>query len=145
MKNLANCKPSEFLRQTNKIRKAVEKWLKDTGVLKIRMDKPKLERIDPSLSTEEKAKVIAENERRSMEQARANLSRMLDAMLDEYPDETLEILALLCFVEPEDVDSHTVSEYLEALSEILSDQAVIGFFTSLTRWEQNITSDVSQK
>ena len=27
MKNLANCKPSEFLRQTNKIRHYVQKWM----------------------------------------------------------------------------------------------------------------------
>ena len=27
MKNLANCSLKEFLRQTNKIRKAVKKWM----------------------------------------------------------------------------------------------------------------------
>jgi hypothetical protein len=36
MKNLANCKPSEFLSQTNKIRKSVEKWLKLTDIINIR-------------------------------------------------------------------------------------------------------------
>ena len=36
MKNLANCKPSEFLVQTNKIRKSVEKWLKITDIMNIR-------------------------------------------------------------------------------------------------------------
>ena len=28
-KSIANCKPSEFLRQTNAIRHYVEKWMKD--------------------------------------------------------------------------------------------------------------------
>lgn len=36
MKNLANCTPSEFLKQTNKIKKSVEKWLKATDIMEIR-------------------------------------------------------------------------------------------------------------
>ena len=36
MKNIANCTPREFLRQTNKIRKAVSNWLTLTKVMDIR-------------------------------------------------------------------------------------------------------------
>jgi len=68
-----------------------------------------------------------------LEQARKNISAMLDAIMVDYPQETLEILALVCFIEPEDVDKHTMREYLLALNEILSDEAVIGFFISLAR------------
>ena len=42
MKNLANCKPSEFLVQTNKIRKSVEKWLTVTDIMNIRRTQPEL-------------------------------------------------------------------------------------------------------
>ena len=42
MKNLANCKPSEFLVQTNRIRKSVENWLTVTDILNIRRNQPEL-------------------------------------------------------------------------------------------------------
>ncbi len=133
MKNLANCKPSEFIKQTNKIRKATEKWLDFTGVLEIRKNMPEMEVPSLDASVEEKARIMAENQKKRDEQMRKNLSAMLDAIMDEHPDETLELLALLCFVEPKDVDNHTVSEYLEAITEMITDEAVVGFFTSLAQ------------
>ena len=36
MKTIANCKPSEFLKQTNRLRKVVERWMKDTDIINIR-------------------------------------------------------------------------------------------------------------
>ena len=39
MKTLATCSDVEFLRQTNRIRKYAEKWLKDTGIFDIRTRK----------------------------------------------------------------------------------------------------------
>lgn len=122
MKNLANCKPSEFLKQTNRIRKAVEKWLTATDVMNIRRTMPDVKGLSPEEVSKKRA-----------EQANTNLSRMLDSVLDEHPDETLELLALLCFVEPEDVDEHPVEDYLQAISEMISNQAVMSFFTSLTQ------------
>ena len=121
MKTLANCKPSEFLRQTNKIRKAVSKWLTDTDIMNIRKRMPQIP-VDGTV--EEKAKAVAE-------QTRKNLDAILDAMLEEHPDETLEVLALICFIEPENVDDYRVGEYLTAFTELISDEAVIGFFISL--------------
>ena len=44
-KNLVTCKPTEFLKQTNRIRKSAEKWMKATNVLEIR--KRKAEGIKP--------------------------------------------------------------------------------------------------
>lgn len=122
MKNLANCKPSEFLAQTNKIRKAVSKWLTVTDIMNIRKNMPEL---PEEISEEDRKKAMAE-------QAKENLSAMLDAILDEHPEETLELIALLCFVEPEDVDKHPVGEYITAINELLNDQTTISFFTSLT-------------
>ena len=69
-------------------------------------------------------------------QIKENLSKMFDAMLESHAKETLELLALLCFVEPENVDDHPMSEYIEALNELLNDKAVLGFFTSLVRLGQ---------
>ena len=123
MKNLANCKPSEFLRQTNKIRKSVDKWLKLTDIKNIRKNVPE---IPSDLSTEEKQELM-------FEQGKKNLNAMLENILEVHPDETLELLALLCFVEPEDVDNHTVTEYLSSFNEIINNKEVIDFFGSLMR------------
>jgi hypothetical protein len=64
---------------------------------------------------------------------------ILDAVMDEHPDETLNLLALMCFVEPEHVDDHTMSEYFEAFTELINNEAVIGFFTSLARLAETLT------
>ena len=126
MKNLANCKPSEFLVQTNKIRKSVEKWLKLTDIPNIRKNVPEFK--EGQTKEEHRAEML--------EQARVNLNKIFDAILEEHPQETLELLGLLCFVEPEDVDNHPVSFYLEAVSELIDDKAVLGFFTSLVNLGQ---------
>lgn len=133
MKNLANCKPSEFLRQTSKIRKAAERWMKATDILNIRKNVPKLEVITKDMDAETAAKISEENRKRREEQMNRNFSAMLDAVLDEHPDETLEMLALLCFIDPKDVDDHPMEEYIEAATEMMNNQAVIGFFTSLAQ------------
>lgn len=130
MKNLANCKPSEFLQQTNRIRKSVSKWLTDTDILNIRQRMPKI----ADDATEEERKKAMEG------QAKENLNLMLDAILEEHPEETLELLALLCFVEPKDVDKHSVTEYLESFEELISNKAVLSFFTSLMRLANTTTS-----
>ena len=129
MKNLANCKPSEFLKQTSKIRKSVSKWLVDTDIMNIRKRMPNI----PADATDEERKKAME------EQAKENFNLMLDAILDEHPDETLELLALLCFVEPKDVDKHEVTEYLMAFNEIISNKGVLSFFTSLMQLENQLS------
>lgn len=129
MKNLANCRPTEFLKQTNRVRKVAEKWLKDTDILNIRKNGP----VYPEDATPE------EKERLMQEQVKKNLSKMLDAILESNSEETLALLALLCFVEPENVDDHEMSEYIEALSELISNKGVLSFFTSLVRLGQTNT------
>lgn len=129
MKTLANCKPSEFLIQTSKIRKAVFKWLTLTDVLNIRKRKPN---IDPSASDEEQRKLTSD-------QIKKNLSDMLDSILDEHPMETLELMALLCFIDPKEADNHPMGDYLKAISEMISDEAVMDFFISLVKLDQRTT------
>lgn len=133
LKTLADCKPSEFLKQTNRVRKAVARWLTDTDILNIRRRMPEI-RVPPDGTVGEKAAAFSAQKR---EQARKNLSAMLDAILEEHPEETLEVLALCCFVEPEDVDNHEIGEYLDALSRLVTDDAVIRFFTSLAQLGQS--------
>lgn len=141
MKNLANCTPIEFLKQTNKIRHEVESWLKDTKILDIRKHRPNLIDLKPSMTDDEMKEAKAENTKRSREQVKKNISDMLDAALDEYTEQTLRLLALMCFVEPEDANSHKPIEYLNAFTEIISDKDVLDFFTSLMRLEQINTLD----
>lgn len=136
MKNLANCKPSEFLRQTNKIKKAVERWLTDTDILNIRKTAPDITIVDETASEAEQEKVRAINREKARTQAKANLSRMVDAIAEEHPNETLELLALLCFVEPEHVDDYPMAEYLASIADMMANEAVISFFTSLMRLAQ---------
>lgn len=127
MKTLANCTPREFLVQTNKIRKSVSKWLKITQILEIRREKPKF---DADASDDEKRAAL-EN------QVRRNLSAMLDAILDDYPDQTAELLGLLCFIEPEDLENHSMIELLANFTEILNSKEVLSFFTSLMQLENS--------
>ena len=129
LKTLATCKPSEFLKQTNRIRKVAEKWLKNTDILNIRKTQPEY---PEGVTTEEKERIL-------QAQVKENLSKMFDAILEDYSDETLELLALVCFVEPENVDDHEMSEYITAVSELINNTAVLSFFTSLVRLGQRNT------
>ena len=121
MKNLANCNVREFLTQTNKIRKSVVNWLSLTQVLEIRRTMPA---IPEDISEDERKEIIAE-------QAKENLFNMLDSILDKYPEETAEMLGLMCFIEPEDLDKHKMTELFSSFTEMINCEEVIGFFTSL--------------
>lgn len=134
-KNLANCTPEEFLIQSNRIRKSAERWLKATDVMNIRKNVPKLDLPD-GLSKEETSKRIEEHDKKVKEAARKNFSDMLDSILEKHPKETLELLALISFVEPKDVNSHKITDYLTNVTEVMNDESVLSFFTSLMRLGQ---------
>lgn len=121
MKNLANCKPSEFLRQTNKIRRYVQKWMDITDIPNIRK---RLPQIPDGVTAEEKKKLIRD-------QSMKNLSAMFDAALEEHPEETMGVLALACFIPAEEAEEHPMEDYLMSLSELMESEGVIRFFTSL--------------
>lgn len=133
MKNLANCKPREFLAQTVKIRKSVERWLTINDIMAIRAKRP--EGFEKLIDPAEKKKVLSE-------QAKQNLLEMFDNAFEKHPDETLELLALLCFIDPKEVDEHPMSDYLLSITEMLDDESVIAFFTSLQRLGLRNTSPV---
>lgn len=144
LKTLATCKPSEFVRQTSLIKKSVEKWLTDTDILNIRKRIPAFEIIPKDAPQEQRDEIFKRNKEKATEQAKRNISAMLDSILDEHPDETLEVLALCCFVEPTEVDNYPVSAYLEAFNSLINDKAVLDFFTSLASLAQKRISNASK-
>lgn len=130
MKTLANCNPKEFLVQTNKIRRHVERWLSLTKILEIRKRMPA---IDENATPDERRKAVSE-------QIKKNANDVLSAVMEEHPDETAELLGLLCFVDPEDLENHKMTEFLGAFTEIIESPEVIGFFTSLMQLGEMNTS-----
>ena len=121
MKNLANCKPSEFLRQTNRIRHYVQKWMDITDIPNIRK---RLPQIPEDAIPEERKKLIRE-------QSMKNLSAMFDSAMEEHPKETMGVLALACFIPVEEAEDHPMDDYLMSLSELMESEGAIRFFISL--------------
>lgn len=133
MKNLANCTSIEFLVQCNKIRKQVETWLKDTKVLEIRKNMCPLLPVTDDMSAEKKAAIEEENDKRRQKQAKKNISDMLDAALEENAEKTFELLALMCFLTPEEAKTTKPFVLLNCFAEMLNDEDVVGFFSSLMK------------
>ena len=118
MKTLANCTTVEFLKQSNKIRHAVSEYLSETKILDIRKNKPA---IKDSMSEEEKKAAYRE-------QAKKNISDMLDTALEENAEATTRILALLCFIDDEkEAEKMDPFEVLD----VLMSERVLNFFTRL--------------
>lgn len=136
MKNLATCKPTEFIAQTAKIKDAVKGWLDVTGLMKIRQKKPVYETVAADASAEERAAVIQRNAEKKRDQSMENLSEMIDQMLVEHPQETLNVLALCCFVEPDHVDDYSMDEYMDCIFELIHSKSVMNFFTLLAQLNQ---------
>lgn len=134
MKTLANCTTAEFLRQTNKIRKAVADFLTDTKILDIRKNKPE---ITEGMSEDEKRMAYRE-------QAKKNISDMLDCCLDEHAEKTVEVLALMCFKEGTEAQELEVCDILDVALDLLTSERVLGFFTRLMQSDLITTANTSQ-
>lgn len=130
MKNIANCKPSEFLAQTVKIRKYTAEWLTATKIFEIRKKQPEYK----------KGATAEENKMALEEQGLNNFYEILDSIMEDNADKTLGLLALLNFVEPENVDDYAVAEYLGSIGEMLSCPEVLSFFSSLVQLAKPIIS-----
>lgn len=133
MKNLATCKPSEFIAQTAKIRKSVANWIDVIDIVNIRATNPQYKVIPIDASAEEKKMIIEENAKLQKKQAVENTNKILDNMLAVHPQETLEVMALCCFVEPSEVDNHPMDEYLQCIMEMVSNKSVMDFFKFLAQ------------
>lgn len=134
MKTLATCSPVEFLVQTNKIRRSVESWLTMTKVMEIRKRLPEL----PQGAKPEDVKKARQ------EQAKKNFSAILDSVLEEHPQETAELLGMLCFIEPDDLGNHSMLEIISSVNELIASPEVLSFFTSLMQLVQTVTSDTAK-
>jgi hypothetical protein len=137
MKNLANCTPSEFIKQTVKLKDVVPKWLQATEIMKIRATKPKLIAVPENATKDEQEEITKENSDIIRKQVIENLNMMIDKMFAEHPQETLEVLALSCFVEPDDVDNYTMDEYFCCLEEMAQAKSVVNFFSLLAQREMH--------
>lgn len=120
-KNLTNCNLKEFMTQTRLIKHHVEKWLTDTDIMNIRKNLPD---IPNDASDEERKKLLTD-------QGMKNASAIFDSIFDEHPDETITLIALLCFVPLGEIDEHPMTYYMESITEMLNDKTVWDFFTSL--------------
>lgn len=125
-KTLASCNPHEFVAQTVKIRKAVERWIDATEIMSIRKLIPKT---DKNASAEEKRAATEEAVKR-------NFSMMFDNIMEKHPEETIELLALCSFVDPCDVDKYQMRDFMGVFNDLVNDAEVIGFFTSLLQLGQ---------
>lgn len=143
-KNLARCKPSEFMAQCVKIRYLVEKWVKDIDILEIRKSKPDLLIIPPNTNADAAKEITEENNKRIKEAVRANFLKLFDKMFVEYPTETMSVLALTCFVEPAHMDDYEMADYMDAVREMWQDRAVVDFFTFLVSLVQKSISRQSK-
>lgn len=118
MKTLANCTPREFMRQTVKLRKPFSEWLEKTGISEFRKRRP--EGLD-EMAVDEQTKALTL-------QSRRNLQDMLFTAFEKDEEGTLNVLALCCFVEPEQADEYTMAEYIKAVLDMLNNEVVRDFF-----------------
>ena len=123
MKNLATCSPTEFFTQTVAIRHAAAEWFSGTNILNIRKKVPT---IPPNASPEEKREMITK-------QAKENAMEIFRAVFEEHPEETIKLMALACFVEPERVDDYPMEDYLTAIMDMVESPAVVRFFSYVVR------------
>lgn len=123
MKNIANCTTIEFLKQANKIRHEVEKFLNVTGIMKIRKTAPTYEPNDTAEIKKEKLK----------KQAKENLSRIFDECLENHTEETVKIIGLACFKTQEEAEQMSVNELFDVVFELIGNERVINFFTKFMR------------
>jgi hypothetical protein len=135
MKNLATCKPTEFVAQTAKIKEAVSSWIDAIDLMKIRATQPKYETLPIDATPEQRAEIIKKNAEKQRKQTMQNLNKILDKMLVEHPKETLDVLALCCFVEPEHVDDYTIDEYFQCIMDMMQNKSVINFFSLLAQMQ----------
>lgn len=135
-KNLANCTPDEFLDQSFLIMNAAEKFMKVNDILGIRSRKVEGLQEIPTDNEEEADRVRRENAKKITAQRMKNVKDLLTSMMHTHKSETLELIALSCFIAPEDINNYSMPYFLRNVGEMISNQDVLAFFTSLAQLEQ---------
>lgn len=130
-KTLLTCSPREFLVQTNRMKKAVERWATLTDIKSL--INRKAEGIEALTGDADKdADIKARNSDKATKQGLLNLSAIMDAALEEHTDETLEIIALMFFMTPAELDEIQSRDMMRELNVMLNDEVITDFFTSLS-------------
>ena len=129
MKTIATLTGVEFLKQCNKIRHRAAELLHTTAVLDIRKNLPAF----TGEETTEERKTMLDK------QGKENINAMLDRLLDEYPEETYELLKLLCV--PEDGENITGLDLVITGMEVITTPKVLNFLLSLTKLANTDISD----
>ncbi len=152
LENIATCPPAKALAQCYKISEKLEKWLTVTDVANICKTTPKLlevPEIPEDASEEEKTKIreeieksLKENDKRIAQQAKDNLFAILRSVMGEHPEETMELLAMCCFIEPKDKDNYPLTFYMDALADIFENESIWRFFNSSVRLVLNLSKTV---
>lgn len=140
-KTLVTCSPTEFLKQSVILKKKIKKWADDIGIEELRKLNPDYEKLKGDETVEEKYELIKKNDELRKKMQTNKLMEIFDNAFEKYPEQTLEILALVCFVDPKNVDDYPINEYLNALNSMIRDEAVVTFFMSLVQLEQVFTSN----
>lgn len=140
MKNLATCKPTEFVAQTAKIKDAIADWMELIDFVGIRAKKPPYIMIPKDATDEEKKEINEKNITIRKKQALTNVRELLDNMLAKHPKETLNVMALCCFVEPEHVDDYGIDEYFDCIMDMMESPCVMRFFKLLAHLQMPLES-----
>lgn len=128
IKTIATLKGPEFLRACNRVRYAVEKFVKETNVMDLRKMMPV---ITEDMDDEQRMDAIHE-------QSKKNISAMLDRVLEERPEATYDLLCALMINDTgEELDG---VDLITAAMEILSNKKVLDFLLQLARSVQTGTA-----
>lgn len=129
-KTLANCKAADFLRQANKIRKSAKEYYDALNISGIR---------------DRMAKKYAAQDESGKEATRAEyVSEILDAILDENAEKTVEIVGMVAFMEPEQAQELDPAEMFDILLECLASERVMTFFIKMASLGGSDTADISR-
>ena len=120
MKTLANCKATEFLTQTNKIRHEIAEFYSAIGIAALKQKFAALA---------EKAGSDEETERLR----KGYISELLDSALEINAEATVRVIGLAAFKTPEEAEDMTATELLEVFSQIIGCKPVIDFFINAVK------------
>ena len=123
IKTLANCSTIDFLKQANKIRKAVGQFYDECNFGQIMRGQPEF----PMNATETQREDIARNFRKNQ------LNEILDICLETNVEKTVEIIGLMCFMEKKEAENTPANILLGLALDLISNQAVIDFFSKMAK------------
>lgn len=116
-KTLANCKNSEFMAQANKTRKLVNEYYHKINI--------------PAIAANYKEKYQDKDAEQSNEVSREFITDVFTTMLEEYPVDTIGVIAVMGFMTVDEAEEVDPSELLKIVFECISSQRVLDFFINV--------------